>query len=201
MEWSPRDKARAGRANGDVHRQLPTKWLRVSACQTFSAELQGFQVPFVPSQAFQGCTVPNHNHVFPLMPISPMVPIHKHTHFLWGELRLLRDFRKRMKHVWKMKHKTSMAFTQQVCINFLFWLEYWELGSVQCKGINSDPLHIMKSLAYILMPVPEILWEAPLCTPGLQGVLLSFTKLLWGKKIGKFSGIRDSITGAGLNEC
>lgn len=74
------------------------KAVSCSARQRFSAELQGFKVPFVPSQASQTCTVQNHNHVFPLMPISPMVPNHKPTHFLWGELRLLRNFGKRVKH-------------------------------------------------------------------------------------------------------
>jgi len=48
----------------------------------FGAELKGFKEPFIPSQASEVCMMPIHNHVFPLMAVSPMVPVHQHTCFV-----------------------------------------------------------------------------------------------------------------------
>lgn len=67
-------------------------------CQMLSTELEGFKVPFIPSQASEDGMAPIHNEVFLLMPASPMGPAHIHTYFPRGLCRLLKNSWKRVEH-------------------------------------------------------------------------------------------------------
>lgn len=89
--------------------------------------------------------------------------------------------------------KQVLHLHSKTASTFCFWLEYWEFGSIQCKGITSDALHVMDSLVYILMLIPGILWEAPLCTLDLQRMLFFYL----GKKNWNFqaSGFQQQLLG------
>lgn len=133
MEWSPRDKARAARTNGDVHRQLPTKWLRVLPVRGSVLNCRGLKYLLFqarhPRPAQCQITI-----MFSLwcqfLQWSQSISTHTSSEGnsgCWGILGREWSMREswNMEQVWHLHSKFISIFW--------FWLEYWEFEVFSAK--------------------------------------------------------------------